>query len=208
MLSAMPNTQLIFETVVSHLTEAELRRQDTVRLTRCNSALHSAIMCPFAQTHAQQTSRCPFSSLLASPSSNLMPSTQLSDSSCPWHKAGHPSTAVSDSNCSGLDSTTCLQHVASSSSLYDDASSSSSSSDSSISGMYVHQAWQMKRPVLQHDPKLTRRQVRLPGCTVSEKYDTCVRVVLVEANSMLLARCLARPFTSANQQTTAKPPVS
>lgn len=36
----------------------------------------------------------------------------------------------------------------------------SSTGSSSSEGQYVHQAWQLKRPVLQHDPKLTRRQLR------------------------------------------------
>jgi cytochrome b involved in lipid metabolism len=39
-------------------------------------------------------------------------------------------------------------------------SSSSSSSSSSSGASGTHQAWQLKRPVLQHDPKLTRRQLR------------------------------------------------
>lgn len=141
-------------------------------------------MCPFAQNPAQRTSRCPFSSLLALSAPTVMPSTQPTDSSCPWHKAAQPSPTGSDSNCSGPDSTTYLQHVSSSSSLFDDASSSSTSSSSS-SGTYVHQAWQMKRPVLQHDPKLTRRQVRLPSCTVSVTIlcMACVLVVLVDPDS-------------------------
>lgn len=42
-----------------------------------------------------------------------------------------------------------------------------SSSDSSTSVSYVHQAWQLKRPNLQHDPKLTRRQLRQLGRTWS-----------------------------------------
>jgi hypothetical protein len=39
----------------------------------------------------------------------------------------------------------------------------SSTSSSSSSSSCVYQAWQMKRPVLDHDPKLTRRQVGQPS---------------------------------------------
>jgi nitrate reductase (NAD(P)H) len=42
--------------------------------------------------------------------------------------------------------------------MFSAAASNPSSSSSSSSG--THQAWQLKRPVLQHDPKLTRRQLR------------------------------------------------
>jgi len=66
------------------------------------------------------------------------------------------SVEVDCDTCSRDNSSSSSSSGASSNGNGDGSSSGSSSSE----GQYVHQAWRLKRPVLQHDPKLTRRQLR------------------------------------------------
>lgn len=108
-------------------------------------------MCPIPASSPARASRCPFSSLFEPQSNDVAPLT------CPWQ---HSSTQLQPAGCTESDVQQQQQEASPCASEDSGNSISISSSTSSSSSSYVHQAWQLKRPVLSHDPKLTRRQLR------------------------------------------------
>lgn len=132
-------------------------------------------MCPFASLilsndEQQQFLSCPFTgaTLPKGPASAGSVSGSISSSSSKHNIVQHFSSGFLSPS-SSTDSLTSYQHTTHSQAAASPALrppseatqhnlSASSSISSSSSG--THQAWQLKRPVLQHDPKLTRRQLR------------------------------------------------
>lgn len=107
-----------------------------------------------------RASGCPFSSFWESSSSDVAPLT------CPWQHSPQlqpPQT---------LPLPGCVENDPQQQEEVTPCNSEDSDSSSSSSSSYVHQAWQFKRPVLQHDPKLTRRQVRRAGANAYAAYVT------------------------------------